>query len=238
MTQNGTDPDSLAATPGAASGTEPENALADAVSNLPVAQPVSFTMKMRGGAYDRLEVDRFMGQLSQAVARVREAAAGADQELADLRAENARLRASGNPPDDDEITAGAVGLLTQAQLIADKAVADAERYARDLVLTARNQYREILERAERSAGQASESLAVHSGPAVPEIEYVRTYAQVAQIQLRSVLDALTEQVDRLGRLPHAAAAVEPVAQPDSEDEPLGEPEWEPSISEQPANQPL
>ena len=30
-------------------------------------------------------------------------------------------------------------------------------------------------------------------PSMPEIAYVRTYAQVAQIQLRSVLNALTEQ---------------------------------------------
>lgn len=231
MTQNGTDPDGLAATP----GTRPENALADAVGNLPVAQPVSFTMKMRGGAYDRLEVDRFMGELSQAIAQLREAAAGAEQELAALRAENAKLRESGNPPDDEEITAGAVGLLTQAQQIADKAVADAERYARDLVLTARNQYREILERAENSAGQATATLTSHQGPAVPEIEYVRTYAQVAQIQLRSVLDALTEQVDRLGGLPQPAP--EPIEPTETDDDPIGEPEWEPSISGQPAAQP-
>ena len=233
MTQNETDPDGLAATP----GTVPESALADAVRNLPVAQPVSFTMKMRGGAYDRLEVDRFMGQLAQAITQVREAAADTEQELADLRAENAKLRESANPPDEDEITAGAVGLLTQAQQIADKAIADAERYARDLVLTARNQYREVLERAESSAGQATESLASHPGPAVPEIEYVRTYAQVAEIQLRSVLDALTEQVDRLGSLPQAA--VEPVAPLEGDDdEPVGEPEWEPAIPAQPVIQAL
>jgi hypothetical protein len=36
---------------------------------------------------------------------------------------------------------------------------------------------------------------------VPEIEYVRTFARVAQIQLRSVLDALTEQVEKLGQVP-------------------------------------
>ena len=149
------------------------------------------------------------------------------------RAENAKLSAS-SPGTDDEITAGAVGLLTQAQLIADKAVADAEQYARDLVLTARNQYREILERAESSAGQASATLSSQPGPAVPEIEYVRTYAQVAQIQLRSVLDALTEQVDRLGSLPQPAA--EPAAQPDSDDGPAGEPDWAPSTSEPPNTQ--
>ena len=231
MTYTETDPDSRAAAP----DTAPEVILADVVSGLPDAHPVTFTMKMRGGAYDRLEVDKFMDGLSQAIAAVRGAMPGVHEELAALRAENDELRASGSDSDsDEEITAGAVGLLTQAQLIADKAVADAERYARDLVLTARNQYREILERAESSAGQATVTLAAQQSPAVPEIEYVRTYAQVAQIQLRSVLEALTEQVDRLGSLPQAAA--EPIAQPDSDDGPTGEPEWEPSISAPPATQ--
>ncbi|WP_448811822.1 DivIVA domain-containing protein [Agromyces bauzanensis] len=212
------------------SGTEPENALDVAVSHLPDTASVDFTMKMRGGAYDRLEVDRFMGNLSQAIAEVKAAVTGVQQELAALRSGNTELPGSVSAASEDEITAGAVGLLTQAQLIADKAVADAEQYARDLVITARNQYREILQRAETSAGQASATLAMNHGPAVPEIEYVRTYAQVAQIQLRSVLDALTEQVDRLGSLPAPAAEPEPDAQPDTDDGPVGEPEWEPSTS--------
>lgn len=233
MTQNGTDPDGIAATPDTPD-TAPENALALAVSRLPDARSVEFTMKVRGGAYDRLEVDTFMGQLSQAVSEVRAAATAAGQEIAGLRAQNAKLGSSG-ADSEEEITAGAVGLLTQAQLIADKAISDAEQYARDLVLTARNQYREILERAESTAGEASATLAAHPGPAVPEIEYVRTYAQVAQIQLRSVLEALTEQVDRLGSLPQATS--EPAAQPDSDDGPAGEPDWQPSVSAAPITQP-
>lgn len=231
MTQNGTDPDSLAAPPGTTPGTAPEDALDVAVSHLPDTRSVDFTMKVRGGAYDRLEVDTFMGQLAQAIAEVQAAATRVRQELAALRAGTAQAGTSGpgsGSGSEDEITAGAVGLLTQAQLIADKAVADAEQYARDLVITARNQYREILERAESSASQASASMPAQPGPAVPEIEYVRTYAQVAQIQLRSVLDALTEQVDRLGSLPQAAP--ESAAQPESEDGPTGEPEWAPSTS--------
>ena len=222
MEQNGTDPD-VADTP----GTAPEDALDVAVSHLPDTGTMDFTMKVRGGAYDRLEVDTFMGQLSQAIAEVREDATSARQELAALRAGNAKVGTS-SPESEDEITAGAVGLLTQAQLIADKAVADAEQYARDLVLTARNQYREILERAESSASQATATMPAQPGPAVPEIEYVRTYAQVAQIQLRSVLEALTEQVDRLGSVPQPAP--DAATQPESEDGPTGEPEWAPSIS--------
>jgi cell division septum initiation protein DivIVA len=230
MTHDGTDPDGIAATP--PTPTTPENDLAAAVGRLPDARSVEFTMKIRGGAYDRLEVDNFMRDLAQAIADVRAAAGAARQDLAQLRAENAELRGPG-VTSEEEITSGAVGLLTQAQLIADKAIADAEQYARDLVLTARNQYREILERAESTASQASATLPAQHGPAVPEIEYVRTYAQVAQIQLRSVLEALTEQVDRLGSLPQPAAeAVAP--QPEAEEPPAGEPEWQPSTPAQPA----
>jgi DivIVA domain-containing protein len=231
MMQNGTDSDSLAPT----SGTGPENDLAVAVSHLPDIHSVEFS-RNRGGGYDRFEVDRFMGQVSQAIAEVRAATTSTRQELAALRAENAKLRGGSGSDFEEEITSGAVGLLTQAQLIADKAIADAEQYARDLVLTARNQYREILERAEESASQATGAIPVQQpGPPVPEIEYVRTYAQVAQIQLRSVLESLTEQVDRLGSLPQPQKP-EPVIPTGVDEGPTGEPDWAPSTSEPPTRQ--
>lgn len=234
MMQNGTESDSLAPT----TGTAPEDDLGVALSRLPDTHSVEFTTKTRHGAYDRPEVDRFMGELSQAVADVRAAATSTRQELAALRAENARLRGGSGSDVEEEITAGAMGLLTQAQLIADKAIADAEQYARDLVLTARNQYREILERAETSASQASATIGAQQqpGPSVPEIEYVRTYAQVAQIQLRSVLESLTEQVDRLGSLPQPGQRPAPVAGPNAAEPPTGEPDWAPSASEPPTQQ--
>ena len=161
------------------------------------------------------------------MSEVRAALDSGRQELASLRAENARLRAATGADLEQEIAAGAVGLLSQAQLIADRAVADAEQYARDMVLAARDQYREVLERAERSAGHVAAALATTpEGPSVPEIEYVRTYAKVAQIQLRSVLDALTEQVDRLGSLPqHDAEPAESSTTHEPVEEPVGEPDW-------------
>jgi DivIVA domain-containing protein len=227
MMQTGTDSDSLTPT----TGTGPESALAVAVSHLPDTRSVEFTMKTRG-AYDRLEVDRFVGQLAQAIDEVHTATTSTGQELAALRAENAKLRDGAGSDFEDEITAGAMGMLSQAQLIADKAIADAEQYARDLVLTARNQYREILERAETSASQATATIGGQQpGPPIPEIEYVRTYARVAQIQLRSVLESLTEQVDRLGTLPQAPQ--EHVARAGADEGPTGEPDWAPSTSEVP-----
>jgi hypothetical protein len=227
--QNGIELDSPA--PDTATG--PENDLAVAVSHLPDVHAVEFT-KNRNGAYDRLEVDRFMSGLAQSIAEVRAATTSTRQELATLRAENAKLRGGSSDDFEQEITTGAVSLLTQAQLIADKAIADAEQYARDLVLTARTQYREILDRAEASASEAAATVGAQQqqvqlqGPAVPEIEYVRTYAHVAQIQLRSVLEALTEQVDRLGTLPQPVQEPQAVSRPDADEGPTGEPDWAPT----------
>jgi cell division initiation protein len=124
-----------------------------------------------------------------------------------LRAENDRLRSE--QPAGGEISPQAVALFSQAQQVADQLVEEAVRHARDLMQSARNQQRDILQRAHEAA-----EAAVHSSGAVlpdgnvggyttpvAEVEYVRTFARVAQVQLRSVLDALTEQVDKLGEVP-------------------------------------
>ena len=213
--------------PEAPPAVEHEGALAIAVSRLPEVNDVNFSTKHIGGGYDRAEVDAFLHELSESVGAVRAAVDSGREELANLRAENARLSAAAGADLEQEIAAGAVGLLSQAQLIADRAVADAEQYARDLVVAARDEYREVLERAERSAGHVVAGLAMQEGPSLPEIEYVRTYAKVAQIQLRSVLDALTEQVDRLGTLPQADQEPAESSSADDEagDEPVGEPDW-------------
>ena len=128
-----------------------------------------------------------------------------------LREEVARLRREREPDDDQirqEISARAVELLSRAQQAADDAVAEAEQYARDLVMTAREQYRDVLQRAQEAASEVVREVPAPEGAAatgylrpVPEVEYVRTYARVAQVQLRSVLDALTAEVDKLGDLP-------------------------------------
>lgn len=230
MTPIWTDDDDL---PDAPPAVEHEGALANAVGRLPDVSEVSFGTKQFGGGYDRSEVDAFLRELSEGIAAVRAAVDSGREELANLRAENARLNAAAGADLEQEIAAGAVGLLSQAQLIADRAVADAEQYARDLVVAARDEYREVLERAERTADHVVAGLATVEGPSsssspsLPEIEYVRTYAKVAQIQLRSVLDALTEQVDRLGTLPQPDEDVAESAVPDDEsvDEPVGEPDW-------------
>jgi cell division initiation protein len=98
-----------------------------------------------------------------------------------------------------------VKIISQAQVLAEKFVAEAEQYSKDLVASARTQYSEILRRAEQASGNSvapvSNTPDYHTP--IDEIEYVRTYTKVAQVQLRAVIDALVEQVDRLGDVPAA-----------------------------------
>jgi DivIVA domain-containing protein len=156
-----------------------------------------FGTRLRG--LDPDEVSEFLAELADQVAR-------SDEDQAALRHQLERSRS--RAPDGDqraEITAYAVGLLSQAQQIADNLVAEAEQYARDLVAASRDQHREVLQRAFRPAG--ADGGQVSSA----ELEYVRTFTQVAHVQLRSVLDALAEQVERLGHLPDVSAQGPPPA---------------------------
>jgi DivIVA domain-containing protein len=169
-----------------------------------------FGPRLRG--VDPDEVSEFLSDLADQVA-------DSDEDRASLREELERLRS--RTPDTDqraEITAYAVGLLSQAQQIADNLVAEAEQYARDLIAASRTQHREVLQRAQESV----ETVVRHipSGAAdggangqvsTAELEYVRTFTQVAHVQLRSVLDALAEQVERLGHLPEVPVPPAPTA---------------------------
>jgi hypothetical protein len=127
-----------------------------------------------------------------------------------------------------DVSLRAVELLAKAQRAADEAVAEAQAYARDLEETAREQYRQILQRAQESAREATGSDEGHAAEAVAaaeaavaggtvdarQLEYVRTYARVAHTQLKAVLGALSDELDRLSDLAegkldeHAAEASE------------------------------
>ncbi|HEX6443676.1 MAG TPA: DivIVA domain-containing protein [Streptosporangiales bacterium] len=172
--------------------------------------------------YDRDEVHALLMRAAERIESTDGQCRTLHDEVTRLREENARLRQGGGDDVDEEtrmeISVRAVALLSRAQQSADNAVAEAEAYARDLVATAREQYREILQRAQETAAQTTRDLpAVERGEPIPEVEYVRTYARVAQVQLRSVLEALTAEVDKLDRLPRSAP---PPPQPVS---------WQPAI---------
>ena len=115
-------------------------------------------------------------------------------------------------------TVQAVNVMSQAQQAADQHIAQAEDYARRLVANARLQYEEILHRAHdqaqaaaAEAGRVAEEQQQHAPHEDPtemqylqsRLAYMRTFAQVTQVQLRSILDALRTELDQLTELPAA-----------------------------------
>ncbi len=165
-----------------------------------------FSTRRRG--YDVDEVSLFLSKVANDIQSADSERTSLRAQLHSARAELDALRGEGAEKDREarvEISVHAVGLLSQAQQTADSCVAEAEQYARELIQAARGQYRDILERAQQAAAESARNIEVapgeHGSVSVPEIEYVRTYARVAQVQLRSVLDALTHEVDKLGQIP-------------------------------------
>lgn len=112
------------------------------------------------------------------------------QRLDELERENALLRKE-SEKDLVGISTRAVNLLTQAQRTADRTIADADKYARDLVMNARSQFQEILQRAQalsRVTGADSDKFGGAASTA--ELEYIRNCAQLAHAQLQSLLATL------------------------------------------------
>lgn len=160
------------------------------------------------------------------LSRVAEELAAGDAEKAALRAEVHRLRnyfrernVDIDAPRPDMPDAGpsiaAINLMSQAQQAADAQVAQAEEYCRRLVAQARDHYEAVLQEAAEQATLAAETAgaayqasggAESAGGVEREalerrIAWLRTFAEVTQVQLRSVLEALTREVDKLGDLP-------------------------------------
>ena len=117
-----------------------------------------------------------------------------------------------------EVSLRAVELLAKAQRAADEAVAEAQSYARDLEESAREQYQQILVRAQAAAQQlaSAEGAAPGAGQGrtgeegagpldAQKLTYVRTYARVAHAQLKSVLSALNDELDQLAAMAEGPA---------------------------------
>lgn len=115
-----------------------------------------------------------------------------------------------------DVSLQAVEMLANAQRVADEAVAEAQAYARDLEASAREQYKQILQRAQSAA--TSVAGAGGSGEGAPitgpigavdaqQVAYVRTYARVAHSQLKSVLEALNDELDQLAALAESETGV-------------------------------
>jgi cell division initiation protein len=175
-----------------------------------------FTHRMRG--LDEAEVREYLDliadQVEAADAELAQARADNERLLREntrLKADNERLRAEEPEQGVTDINPQAVALFRQAQRAADQLVEEAVQHVKELMTNARAQQREILRQAHETAEALTREARLAEAPGVtgvPDLEYVRSLAAVAQAQLRSVLDVLGEQATRLGEA--SAAGREPV----------------------------
>lgn len=159
--------------------------------------------------------------------RVAEVVAASDAEKSRLRGEIQRLRdyfrehgvgaesSSAPAQQQQEAHVEAINVMSRAQQSADTQVAQAEEYARRIVSEARGQHEQILQQAQREATEAAErarlsqQAAGHSDAGEREqlerhLAYLRTFAEVTQVQLKSVLEGLSREVDKLETMPSSA----------------------------------
>src|SRR5215207_5179472 len=164
----------------------------------------NFTVRMRG--FDHDEVRFYLGKLADELEKLQEQVAASTQDNQSIRAQLAESRT--NPM--EQATDQAVSVLNQAQQLADSLIDEAMQSARDLLLTARSQQRDVMEEAKVAAkGAVSRATAIaeragSQDPSVQDVEYIRMFAKVAQVHFQAVLDALDEQLHRLGDTPEIA----------------------------------
>ena len=160
-----------------------------------------FNVRLRG--YDQHEVHAFVRAIADDIE-------GLQAQITTLLEESRQLysqleEARADPK--DAATDQAVTVLNQAQQLADSLIDEAMQSARDLLLTARSQQRDIMEQASTAAkgavarATATIERAGSQDPSFQDVEYIRMFARVAQVQFRAVLDALNEQVNRLTEVP-------------------------------------
>jgi DivIVA domain-containing protein len=172
--------------------------------------------------YTDTEVDSFVDRVSAELDRLA-------TENAQLRDQVQRLEQqvadTARPPSPSD---QAVGILATAQLTADRYVADAEEFSRQMTSEARLQYEEQLSQAREKAGaiiQAAQETGIRitSGggggpvevaaqPSTEDLEeqvaYLRAFGQACRTQLRSYLEALLSDVESEWGRAHPAAMPE------------------------------
>jgi DivIVA domain-containing protein len=167
----------------------------------------NFSVRFRGA--DPGEVRSFLTGLADEIEGIQTQVAVLTQENQSLRAqlEEARVEVDEARLDPMEhATDQAVSVLNQAQQLADSLIDEAMQSARDLLLTARSQQRDVMEQARVAAkGAVSRATAIaeragSEDASVRDVEYIRMFAKVAQVQFQAVLDALNEHVAHLGEV--------------------------------------
>jgi DivIVA domain-containing protein len=170
-----------------------------------------FTVRLRGVDYG--EVRSFLAELADELEGLHAHVATLTQENVRLSAELQEARgdlegAQASPM--EHATDQAVSVLNQAQQLADSLIDEAMQSARDLLLTARSQQRDVMEQAKVAAkGAVNRATAVaeragREDASGRDVEYIRMFAKVAQVQFQAVLDALNEHVAHLGESPAIA----------------------------------
>jgi DivIVA domain-containing protein len=167
----------------------------------------SFSVRLRGA--DPGEVRHFLTGLADELEGIQTQVAVLTQENRALRGqlEEARVAIDEARVDPMEhATDQAVSVLNQAQQLADSLIDEAMQSARDLLLTARSQQRDVMEQAKVAAkGAVTRATAIaeqagNEDASGRDVEYIRMFAKVAQVQFQAVLDALNEHVARLGEV--------------------------------------
>jgi DivIVA domain-containing protein len=162
-----------------------------------------FTVRFRG--LDRHEVQGFLKLLADDLTRLHEQIAMLTEENArqqeKVRQAQEELRQARLDPR-EQVTDQAVLLLDQAQQLADALIDEGMQSARDMLLAARSQQRDIMvpggDGATVAQILAPVDDSVRQDPKrAADVEDVRAFAKVAQLQFRAVLEALDEQVNRL-----------------------------------------
>lgn len=166
-----------------------------------------FSQRLRG--LDADEVDEYLNLLADQVETTERERSELLAEIERLKAEVARAggRADLAPSVRADPREASVVLL-QAQQVADQLVEEAVARAQEIIAQAHVQQREILQAAHRAAEAAAHEAAQASArnmttyvsASAPEVEYARRFTRVAQVQLRTVLEALVDQVEQLGQV--------------------------------------
>jgi DivIVA domain-containing protein len=164
----------------------------------------TFSDRFRG--FDHGEVRSFLTGLADELEGIQAQVKTLMQENESLRGQLSEVHA--DPM--EQATDQAVSVLNQAQQLADSLIDEAMQSARDLLLTARSQQRDVMEQAKVAAkGAVNRATAIaeragNEDANIRDVEYIRMFAKVAQVQFQAVLDALNEHVSRLGEVPAVA----------------------------------
>ena len=187
-----------------------------------------FTVRFRG--LDPNEVRGFLNLVADDLERLQEQVTAvrrdqmrqrddleqAQDELAQTRAELQHVKAElqqARVDPQDLVSDQAVLLLDQAQQLADALIDEGMQSARDLMIAARSHQRDIVMPMGDAelGGVGAAASGQHPDPSVSaEVEDVRNFARVAQLQFRAVLEALNEQVNRLGSVSDTGERIPPV----------------------------